>query len=86
MDKKVNVLMLSVCLIFLATVVQAREFKEVNVPEDIRLTGVHQDLKPNGVGVRTKFFFDIYIGALYLETVTKVSEGVLKEAMLNAND
>ena len=79
MDKKINALMVSVCLIFLATVVQAREFKEVNVPEDVQFAGVHPNLELNGVGVRTKFFFDIYIGALYLEAAAKASEDVLSQ-------
>ncbi len=33
-----------------------------------------QALMLNGAGVRTKFFFDIYIGALYLPTKTKSAE------------
>ena len=33
-----------------------------------------QTLILNGAGVRTKFFFDIYIGALYLPTKTKSAE------------
>ena len=44
----------------------------VNIAD--KATVGEQALVMNGAGVRTKFFFDIYIGALYLPTKTKSAE------------
>lgn len=76
MDKKTYVL-ISACLILLSGMVQAREFKDVNVPEQVQLDGTNISL--NGVGMRTKFFFDIYVGALYLESAVKTTEEALSQ-------
>ena len=43
--------------------------KGVEVPETARVGG--QQLALNGTGIRTKFFFDIYVGALYLPQRTQ---------------
>jgi len=71
--------MISICLMLLTGVAQAREFKEVNIPDKMVLVGTNTDIIINGVGMRTKFFFDIYIGALYLETAAKTSEDILSQ-------
>jgi hypothetical protein len=42
----------------------AVEIEGVSVPDSATVAG--ETLKLNGAGVRTKFFFDIYVGALYL--------------------
>lgn len=47
----------------------AREISGITVPEQIELAGTQLPL--NGAGIRTKFVFDIYIGALYLPQKTK---------------
>ena len=44
--------------------IQAKEVAGVSLAERIELAG--QPLVLNGAGVRSKFFFDIYVGALYL--------------------
>ena len=41
---------------------------DVSLPEEIQVEG--KALQLNGAGVRTKFFFDIYVGALYLPRPT----------------
>lgn len=77
MNKKIYASIVSICFLCLASMVQAREFKEVNVPEEIVLSG--KNISLNGVGMRTKFFFDIYVGALYLESAVKTTEEVLSQ-------
>lgn len=57
--------------------VQAREFKGINVPEEVLLDGASTTISLNGVGVRTKFFFDIYVGALYLESTAHTRDDIL---------
>jgi len=58
--------------LFLAGPVWATEVEGVNVPESVEVGG--SKLLLNGAGVRTKFFFDIYVGALYLARNTRKLE------------
>jgi len=53
------------CLFLLPALAQAVEIEGVKLPDTIQLQG--KTLHLNGAGIRTKFFFDIYIGGLYLE-------------------
>lgn len=54
----------------------AIEVGGVDVPESAVVAGKKLDL--NGAGIRTKFFFDIYVGALYLSGKASTTEQVLK--------
>jgi len=45
---------------------QAREVAGLRVPETLRAGG--RTLRLNGAGLRTRFFVEVYVGALYLET------------------
>ncbi|MFQ5581873.1 MAG: chalcone isomerase family protein [Mariprofundaceae bacterium] len=49
--------------------VSATEVEGITVPNQATVDG--QALVLNGAGVRTKFFFDIYVGALYLPAKTQ---------------
>ncbi|MEI7706007.1 MAG: chalcone isomerase family protein [Deltaproteobacteria bacterium] len=53
----------------------AREVGGVQVVETLELGG--KTLRLNGAGVRSKFFFGIYVGALYLTTSTDDPEKIL---------
>ena len=50
----------------------------VTLPETYTLNG--QPLVLNGAGIRSKFFFRIYVGALYLEKAADNAAGALAEA------
>jgi len=50
----------------------------VYVPETAVVAG--QPLQLNGAGVRTKFFFDIYVGALYLSHPIRQASSAIEEA------
>ncbi len=53
----------------------AVEIEGVSVPERVNVAG--KVLQLNGAGVRTKLFFDIYVGALYLsERATSAREAI----------
>ena len=56
------------CLILLlsAAGLCAREVGGVELPGQVRVEGSDVPLVLNGAGVRRKFFFSIYVGALYL--------------------
>jgi len=56
-------------LVLLTSIANAKEISGVDIPDQATLSNNTQ-LKLNGVGVRTKFFFDIYIGALYVEKLS----------------
>ncbi len=53
----------------------AVDVEGVDVPESVTVSD--KTLQLNGAGVRTKMFFDIYVGALYLPTSTTTTAGVL---------
>lgn len=59
----IHLFMLGILLCFAATG-SARDIGGVAVPEKLNSNGVSLIL--NGAGVRTKFFMDMYVGALYL--------------------
>jgi len=46
--------------------VEAKVIKGINIAEQITQPQTGQTLKLNGAGIRSKFIFDIYVGALYL--------------------
>jgi len=54
----------------------AVEVEGVHVSDTAMVAG--QSLQLNGAGVRTKFFFDIYIGALYLSHPAHAAKEVLE--------
>ncbi|MDX8410816.1 MAG: chalcone isomerase family protein [Mariprofundaceae bacterium] len=49
--------------------ISAAEVEGVTLPEQVEVAG--QKLVLNGAGVRSKFIFDIYVGALYLPSKTR---------------
>lgn len=59
-------------LMLLSVTGHAQEVAGVTLPEQVKLADT--TLKLNGAGIRSKFFFDIYVGALYLPQITKDAE------------
>lgn len=57
---------------------QAREVAGVDIPETVKLHAADQTLTLNGAGIRSKFFVNIYIGALYLPQTAQDPEAVLR--------
>jgi hypothetical protein len=55
-------------LLMAASPVLARDVGGVELPEKVSREG--RTLRLNGAGVRSKFFFEIYVGALYLESAS----------------
>jgi hypothetical protein len=54
----------------------ARQLDDVNFPDSVRLNGSNVSLQLNGMGYRTKFVFNIYVGALYTESKVKSRDAV----------
>ena len=65
-----------IALLSVSTHVLAKKIKDVDIAETVT-TSANVSLNLNGAGIRTKFFFDIYIGALYLEQKTDKVEKIL---------
>jgi len=67
-----------VFILLLSTSVFAVEVEGVHVPDTVTVAG--QSLQLNGAGVRTKFFFDIYVGALYLSHPAHQAKQAIEDA------
>jgi hypothetical protein len=75
MTKTIVNLLLSGLLIFSFTA-HSREFDDRQFPDNVTLSGTDTRLQLNGIGMRTKFVFDVYIGALYTERSAKTRDDV----------
>ena len=61
----------------------AREIADVKLDDQISVDGIEKNLLLNGAGIRYKFFFKIYVGALYLPEKQNSANEVLKTANPN---
>ncbi len=68
----------TLCLLLLvSTSINAKELLNVQLEESIHIDGVEQPLLLNGAGIRYKFFFKIYVGALYLSEKNTHADKIL---------
>lgn len=74
--KKLAVLALPILLIA-ALPAAARTLEGVNLPETLIAAGEKQPLVLNGAGLRTKYLFKIYVGALYTAQATTQAGQIL---------
>ena len=61
----------------------AREVAGVKLKEQITVEAIDDVLKLNGAGIRTKFFFKIYVGALYLTEKQTSAKVILEGSKAN---
>ena len=66
-------------LILSSFAVTAIEIEGVEIPDTLTLPNTDTTLVLNGAGVREKFFMDIYIGALYLESRSSNVKAILQD-------
>lgn len=57
----------------------AAEVEGVKLADKVRLGDAGPELVLNGAGVRTRVFFKVYVGALYLQQKSKSSEAALAD-------
>lgn len=62
--------------LFLSMPSAARQIDDVTVPDVVTLDDTDVELKLNGAGYRTKFVFNIYVGALYTSQPVKTRDEV----------
>ena len=72
--KQFTAIILAVLMI--AALGNAEEIGGINMPESLN-TG-QTTLMLNGAGVRTKLFFDIYVGGLYLKEKSQDSKAIIE--------
>lgn len=63
-------------VLLFSTVTEARQLDDVSMPDKVTLDGTDVELQLNGMGYRTKFVFNIYVGALYTESSVKTRDAV----------
>jgi len=54
----------------------ARDLGDINMPDEVIVTGTEVPLQLNGMGYRTKFIFKIYVGGLYTQSKVNSREAV----------
>ena len=63
-------------LLMITSLGNAEEIGGINMPESLQ-TGQTQ-LMLNGAGIREKFFFDIYVGGLYLKEKSQDATAIIE--------
>ncbi len=61
---------LGLLIILVSLSASGREIAGFNLPESVQVDDTHAPLVLNGAGIRRKFFFPVYVGALYLPNKT----------------
>lgn len=72
-------ILVTISLAWLASVATAAEIEGVKVPDTARVAEGAPELVLNGAGVRTRFLFRVYVGALYLPKKTTVANAVISD-------
>jgi len=76
------VLVLTFSLVFNVNLA-AKEIAGIEFSEKMSVSGMDNPLILNGAGIRYKFFFKIYVGALYLPEKQDDAKKLLKESIAN---
>ena len=63
-------------VVLFSTAGHARQLDDVTLPDKVTLDGSDVALQLNGMGYRTKFIFNIYVGALYTESKVESRDAV----------
>ncbi|MDH5407170.1 MAG: chalcone isomerase family protein [Gammaproteobacteria bacterium] len=69
---------LILCLVFFPGRLLALQIEGVELPSQVTLLDPNDQISLNGAGVRTKFVFNIYVGALYLKKKSDKVDAILK--------
>ncbi len=56
--------------------INARQLGDVTLPDNVTVDGTDATLQLNGMGYRTKFIFDVYVGGLYTESRVESRDAV----------
>jgi hypothetical protein len=71
--------LLAIALTLLAHVSGAAEIEGVKVPDQVKVGDTGPEVVLNGAGLRTRAFFRVYVGALYLQQKKSAADAVLAD-------
>ncbi len=74
-----QILIILPLMLGLAPTASAAELEGVKLPASARVAEGGAELVLNGAGVRTRFFFRVYVGALYLGKKTPAASAVIND-------
>jgi len=74
-----QILEISVLALCMAQGAAAAELEGVKLPDSVRVAEGGAELRLNGAGVRTRFLFRVYVGALYLTKKTTAADVVIND-------
>lgn len=69
-----------IALALLAPAAAAAELEGIKLPDSARVTDGDVALVLNGAGVRTRFLFRVYVGALYVQKKNSIANAVISDA------
>ncbi len=65
----------AVAVLLSSSVGQARDFHDVRMPDTVTISG--KQVRLNGMGLRKKFVFDVYVAGLYVESPSRDAAEIL---------
>jgi hypothetical protein len=77
---QLNQLLIAFVLALLPWAAPAAELEGIKLPDSVRVTDGGAELVLNGAGVRTRFLFRVYVGALYVQKKTSAANVVINDA------
>lgn len=66
-------------LVLLPWTAPAAEFEGIKLPDSARVAEGSAELVLNGAGLRTRFLFRVYVGALYLQKKNSIANAVISD-------
>lgn len=78
--KQILTIIITFSLALLPSAAFAAELEGVKLPDSVRISDGGPELVLNGAGVRTRFMFRVYVGALYVQKKTTVASAVISDA------
>jgi hypothetical protein len=79
--KKMKKVLLMVGCVLLSWNVNALELADVNLPDKVKVWDANLQL--NGAGIRTKFFFKVYVAGLYLTQKQTIAENIIADGQVH---
>src|SRR5262245_4597181 len=81
---KTRVALMVIASALLAVSLPAGEASGVKMPDTVTVEG--KTLKLNGIGLRKKLMFKVYVAGLYVETPTKAPEAIISSDQIKRMD
>jgi hypothetical protein len=80
MKYQLNQILMIFFMALLPWAAPAAELEGVKLPDNVRVTEGGTELVLNGAGLRTRFMFRVYVGALYVQKKTGAANAIISDA------